>query len=77
MAEAIEHVSGFGELHLRSSADGNNFFALDENDAVANGRVCGTGVNCGTDESRIVAGSERVRRLFQMIVFLEYARLTV
>src|SRR5208282_4217026 len=46
-AETIEDMSGFGELHLRSAADGHDLFALDEHNAVADGLFRGTDKNCG------------------------------
>src|SRR5277367_3445138 len=52
--EAVEDVRGFGKLHLRSVADGNNFFVLNEDNTVANGFFCGAGVDCGSYQCRIL-----------------------
>jgi hypothetical protein len=54
-AEAVEDVGGFGELHLRARADGDDFFVLDEDDTIADGRVCGTDVDCCADESGVIS----------------------
>jgi hypothetical protein len=47
-AETIEDTRSFGKLHLRPVANGLDFFALDEDDAVANGFFRGTDMNRGT-----------------------------
>jgi hypothetical protein len=44
-AETIEDVSGLGKLHLRSGADRNDLFALDEDDAIADGIFRGTDID--------------------------------
>ena len=58
-AEAIEDMRSFGELHLRARADGDDFFILDEDDAVADGRVGGANVDGGADERGIIAWGDR------------------
>jgi hypothetical protein len=46
-------VRGFGKLHLCPAANGNNFFTLNEDNAVAYGIFGGTDMDRGSYQCRI------------------------
>ena len=52
-AETIDDPGAFRKLHLRAATHGNDLFALDEDDAVADGIFSRADVDRGSDESGV------------------------